>query len=87
MLGMLIVGDSKIGWASAIDYMIKVFYSIEFRHVNHISINYNSVRPYGEPLKTFGGSASGHEALKTMIDKIYNILTKNNDGYKKIKTY
>jgi len=81
----IIVGDSKMGWANAIDYFLKAFYAIDFKNINHIMINYNNVRPKGEPLKTFGGTASGHEALKTIIDKTYAILIKNNEGYKKLK--
>ena len=81
----IIVGDSKLGWSSAIDYMLKAFYSIEFNNVNHIMINYNNVRPQGEPLKTFGGTASGHEALKTILDKIYNVVKKDNVINKKLR--
>jgi ribonucleoside-diphosphate reductase alpha chain/ribonucleoside-triphosphate reductase len=48
-------------------------------------INYNSVRPNGEPLRTFGGTASGHEALKTVLEKTTKILLKDNNGYKKLR--
>lgn len=81
----IVVGDSKLGWANAIDLLIKVFYSIDFNHINFIMINYNSVRPHGEPLKTFGGTASGHEALKTILEKTTKVLLKDNKGYKKLR--
>ena len=35
-----------------------------------IKISYNSIRPKGERLKTFGGTASGYEPLKEMFEKI-----------------
>jgi adenosylcobalamin-dependent ribonucleoside-triphosphate reductase len=78
------VGDSKNGWASAIDYFLKVFYDADFKSVNNIIINYDSVRPFGERLKTFGGKSSGYDALLKIIDKTYRILIKNNKSYKKL---
>jgi ribonucleoside-diphosphate reductase alpha chain/ribonucleoside-triphosphate reductase len=80
------VGDSKNGWSSAIDYFLKVFYDNDFRAIDTVIVNYDSVRPFGEPLKTFGGKASGHDALLTIIEKIYKILYKNNTGFKKLKS-
>lgn len=79
------VGDSKMGWASSLDYLIKVYYSVDFRHVKTVVFNYNNVRPFGEPLKTFGGTASGHDALQTIIEKIVRVLQKDNIAYKKLK--
>jgi adenosylcobalamin-dependent ribonucleoside-triphosphate reductase len=65
------VGDSKSGWTNALsDY----FSSLINPDIKHIYINYDSVRPEGEPLKTFGGYASGHEALKTMFDRIHSVV-------------
>jgi len=81
----IIVGDGKIGWSNAIDLLIKVFYSIDYDFVNHVMINYNNVRPFGEPLKTFGGTASGHEALQKILEKISNVMKKDNQGKKKLK--
>lgn len=81
----IVVGDSKLGWANAIDLLIKVFYSIDFDYVNFIMVNYNSVRPHGEPLKTFGGTASGHEALKKILEKTTKVLLKDNKGFKKLR--
>ena len=81
----IIVGDDKMGWASAIDYFAKVFYHTEFMPINHLIINYNSVRPFGEPLKTFGGTASGHEALLKILDKLEKVFKRDNSGWKKFK--
>lgn len=81
----IIVGDSKVGWAGAVDLLLRTYYSIDFAGVNNIMINYNSVRPAGEPLKKFGGTASGHGALETILKKIHIIVTKNNNGLKKLR--
>ena len=61
------VGDSKEGWTQALDYYIKVLYSNEYREIKTIVINYDNVRPKGEKLKTFGGTASGHESFEEHV--------------------
>jgi ribonucleoside-diphosphate reductase alpha chain/ribonucleoside-triphosphate reductase len=81
----IIVGDSKIGWSNALDLFVKVFYQLDYIHVNAIIINYDNVRQFNEPLKTFGGFASGHSALQTMIEKISKVLLKENQSKKKLK--
>lgn len=70
----ILIGDSKWGWVnSAIEYF-KLLTEKEFEHIHTIKISYNSVRPKGERLKTFGGTASGHEPLKEMFEGIDNVL-------------
>ncbi|MCC5910771.1 MAG: ribonucleoside-triphosphate reductase, adenosylcobalamin-dependent [Clostridiaceae bacterium] len=64
------VGDSKEGWTQALDFYFKILYSNEYRNIKTIIINYDHVRPKGEKLKTFGGTASGHQSLKNMFYKI-----------------
>lgn len=81
----IIVGDSKSGWSMAIDLFLQVFYNHDFKNIEMLLINYDNVRPYGEKLKTFGGKASGHEALIKIFDKLVKVLLKNNNGYKKLK--
>jgi len=66
------VGDSKEGWVSALRYYFDVLTKPEYETIHTVKISYNSVRPKGERLKTFGGTASGHEPLAEMfagIDK------------------
>ncbi|MFP4698277.1 MAG: ribonucleoside-triphosphate reductase, adenosylcobalamin-dependent [Eubacteriales bacterium] len=72
----IIIGDSKEGWVQSLDFFLKLLYSNEYRHINTIIINYNNVRPKGERLKTFGGSASGHTSLKNMFSKITKVIKK-----------
>lgn len=70
------VGDSKDGWVQSLDFFFKILYSNEYRNIKTIIINYDHVRPKGEKLKTFGGTASGHISLKNMFIKINRILTR-----------
>lgn len=70
------IGDSKEGWVQSLDYFLKILYSNEYRNIKTIIINYDNVRPKGERLKTFGGTASGHESLKNMFYKIDRVVKK-----------
>lgn len=73
------IGDSKEGWKQAIGYYFELLYSHEFKHIKTIIFNYNFVRPKGEKLVTFGGTASGYESLKNMFVKINKVI-ENSEG-------
>lgn len=70
------VGDSKEGWAQALKMYFDIITRKEFKHIISIEIDYDSVRPRGERLIRFGGTASGHESLKTMFSKFDKIVNK-----------
>jgi ribonucleoside-diphosphate reductase alpha chain/ribonucleoside-triphosphate reductase len=70
----IIVGDSKEGWVESLDYYLSILYKKEYREVKTIIFNYNHVRPKGEKLKTFGGTASGYESLREMFLRIDKII-------------
>lgn len=70
------VGDSKEGWVQSLEYFFNLIYSNEFRDIKTIIINYDHVRPMGERLRTFGGTASGHSSLKNMFLKIDRVVKK-----------
>lgn len=73
------VGDSKEGFVGSLKLYFDLIIKPEYSHIKTIKINFDSVRPKGERLKTFGGTASGHESLKTMFLKIHKVL-KNAGG-------
>jgi adenosylcobalamin-dependent ribonucleoside-triphosphate reductase len=68
------IGDSKEGWVSALKWYFKLITEPLYREVHTIKISYNSVRPKGERLKTFGGTASGHEPLQEMFEGFDKVL-------------
>lgn len=70
------IGDSKEGWVQSLDFFLKLIYSNEYREIKTIIIDYDHVRPKGEKLKTFGGTASGHSSLKNMFYKIDKVIKK-----------
>lgn len=70
---VLTVGDSKEGWCTALKFLLWA-YSKDF---DRVSIDYICVRPKGTPLKTFGGRASGHEALQEFFERIHAIVNES----------
>ncbi|MFP4457804.1 MAG: ribonucleoside-triphosphate reductase, adenosylcobalamin-dependent [Clostridia bacterium] len=70
------VGDSKEAWVQALKIYLEALTRHEYNIIEEIYFNYDSVRPKGERLKTFGGTASGHQSIKKMFDKIDMILNK-----------
>lgn len=62
------IGDSKEGWVEGLRYYFQVLQGDYDIHT--LKISYNSVRPAGEELKTFGGRASGYETLRDMFEGI-----------------
>jgi ribonucleoside-diphosphate reductase alpha chain len=60
---VIVVGDSKLGWAKAYKKLISSLYEGDIP-----SIDYSRVRPAGERLKVFGGRASGPEPLKKLFE-------------------
>lgn len=71
---LIVVGDSKNGWVEALQTYLNAMTRTD---VESIVINYDNVRPHGEPLKTFGGRASGHQALKNMFRSIHKVITRS----------
>lgn len=58
------VADSKYGWASALRILIVELYNANFS----IKYDISEIRPAGAILKTFGGRASGPEALVALFE-------------------
>ncbi|MFW6287683.1 MAG: ribonucleoside-triphosphate reductase, adenosylcobalamin-dependent [bacterium] len=83
------IGDSKEGWVQSLEYYFKFLVEHSYRPLKRIIFNYDSVRPKGEKLNTFGGTASGHQSLKRMFTKIDKLLKEKPerelDNLKRIK--
>jgi ribonucleoside-triphosphate reductase len=60
---VIVVGDSKLGWAKAFKKLLSSLWEGDVPKVD-----YSRVRPAGARLKTFGGRASGPEPLKRLFD-------------------
>jgi len=60
---VIVVQDSKLGWAKAFKKLISDLYQGDIPR-----IDYSRIRPAGARLRTFGGRASGPEPLKRLFD-------------------
>lgn len=60
---VIVVSDSKIGWASSFRELISLLYAGKIPDVD-----YSKVRQAGAPLKIMGGRASGPEPLKDLFE-------------------
>ena len=60
---VIVVEDSKLGWAKAFKKLISHLYEGDIPN-----FDFSKVRPAGSRLKTFGGRASGPEPLKQLFD-------------------
>ncbi len=69
------VGDSKEGWAQALTHYFDLLSNREYRKIHRLIVVYDSIRPKGERLRTFGGTASGFGSMMAMIDKIHKVIT------------
>ena len=68
------IGDSKHGWVESLDIFLKILTIKEHEGIHTIKLNYNTIRPYGERLVTFGGQSSGHQPLLDMFEGFNNLL-------------
>ena len=68
---VIVVSDSKIGWASAFRELISLLYAGKIP-----KWDVSRVRPAGERLKTFGGRASGPEPLVDLFNFCIEIFQK-----------
>lgn len=68
---VIVVSDSKIGWASAFRELISLLYAGKIP-----KWDISRVRPAGERLKTFGGRASGPEPLIDLFNFCIEVFKK-----------
>lgn len=70
----IIIGDSKEAWVSALDLFLQLMTESNYHTLKYIEFNYDNIREKGERLKTFGGTASGHEPLKSMFEGFERVI-------------
>ena len=64
---VIVVGDSKEGWAKAYAKLLSALYTGDIPKVD-----YSKLRPQGARLKTFGGRASGSKPLQKLFEFTIN---------------
>ena len=66
---IIVVGDSKLGWAKAFKKLMSSLWDGDIP-----SIDYSHIRPAGARLKIFGGRASGPEPLKRLFKFVTDLF-------------
>jgi ribonucleoside-triphosphate reductase len=79
-LAILTVGDSKEGWVEALKQFFILLTDAYYNDITTIKIDYNNIRAAGEELKTFGGTASGHQSLQDMFAGFIRVLNNEIDS-------
>jgi adenosylcobalamin-dependent ribonucleoside-triphosphate reductase len=65
-----VIPDSREGWVEALRQLINAHVSGR----EGVLFDYSLIRPFGTPIKGFGGVASGPAALKELLDSVRTLL-------------
>ena len=67
-----VVPDTREGWVESLSIIINAYLRPDQKNPVY---DYSKVRPAGVPIKTFGGTAAGHEPLEKLHNYIRKIFT------------
>jgi adenosylcobalamin-dependent ribonucleoside-triphosphate reductase len=67
-----VIPDTREGWMESTVLLINSYLKPEQKN---LEFNYDEIRPYGTPIKTFGGTASGPEPLIKLHNHIKKLFT------------
>ena len=67
-----VIPDTREGWQESTCALINSFLKADQKT---IEFDYSEIRPYGTPIKTFGGTASGPDPLKKLHESIRKQFT------------
>lgn len=59
-----VIADSREGWSEALGLVLEAYAG----RGTLPELDYSCIRPFGAPIKTFGGTASGPEALRELLE-------------------
>jgi ribonucleoside-triphosphate reductase (thioredoxin) len=69
------VPDTREGWVESLVLLLNSYLKAD---QNSIKFDYSDVRPAGTPIKTFGGTAAGHEPLEKLHNHIRRLFNGRN---------
>lgn len=64
-----VIADTREGWVESMAMLLNTYLKADQKEV---TFDYSEIRPAGAPIKTFGGTAAGHEPL----EKLHNYIRK-----------
>jgi len=65
------ISDDREGWVESVGLLINSYLKPDYPSYG---FRYDDIRPAGTPIKTFGGTAAGHEPLERLHDYIRQIF-------------
>jgi ribonucleoside-triphosphate reductase len=65
------VPDTREGWVESVKLLLNSYLKPE---QTSWKFDYSEIRPSGEPIKTFGGTAAGPDPLERLHNKLFDIL-------------
>lgn len=71
-----VISDDREGWVVSLEKLLSSYFIPDQKHV---VFDYSQIRAFGEPIRGFGGIASGSESLKRMHKDICSVLDKRNN--------
>lgn len=74
--GTFIIPDTREGWVESVKAVLMAFFA---KNTSLPTMDYSKIRKKGEPIKTFGGEASGPEPLKLLHDQLIEIFSNRQD--------
>ena len=66
-----VVPDTREGWVESLSLIVNAYLRADQKTP---VFDYSQVRPAGTPIKTFGGTAAGHEPLERLHDYIHKLF-------------
>ena len=67
-----VVPDTREGWVKTLELIINAYLRPDTKAP---IFDYSEVRPAGTPIKTFGGTAAGHEPLERLVNHITKLFS------------
>jgi ribonucleoside-triphosphate reductase (thioredoxin) len=67
-----VVPDTREGWVKSLEIIINAYLRADQKNP---VFDYKEIRPAGTPIKTFGGTAAGHEPLERLHKHITKLFT------------
>jgi ribonucleotide reductase alpha subunit len=67
-----VIPDTREGWVESMAMLLNSYLKSDQKEV---TFDYSEIRPAGAPIKTFGGTAAGHEPLEKLHDYIRKIFS------------
>lgn len=73
---VMIIPDTREGWVESLERLLFSYFAQHFGYSNarEVDFNYDEIRPAGQPIRGFGGIASGPGPLKDMHEQIRRVL-------------